>query len=71
VNPQDKVGCLSESGLNHIAVLGAGILGGQIAWHSAYKGFYMYPNPACQDTDFLDVPDVSVVPEILKAVLHS
>ena len=24
--------------LNRIAVAGAGVLGGQIAWHSAYKG---------------------------------
>ena len=24
--------------VNHVAVLGAGVLGGQIAWHSAYKG---------------------------------
>lgn len=29
---------MSHSGLNRIAVLGAGVLGGQIAWHSAYKG---------------------------------
>jgi 3-hydroxybutyryl-CoA dehydrogenase len=33
------------------------------------KGFYTYPNPAYQAPDFLDVPDVSVVPEIVKAVL--
>ncbi|NMM92234.1 3-hydroxybutyryl-CoA dehydrogenase [Rhodococcus sp. SRB_17] len=26
------------SNLNHITVLGAGVLGGQIAWHSAFKG---------------------------------
>lgn len=29
---------MSESGLAQIAVLGAGVLGGQIAWHSAYMG---------------------------------
>ena len=29
---------MSPSGLNRIVVLGAGVLGGQIAWHSAYMG---------------------------------
>lgn len=35
------------------------------------EGFYTYPNPAYQAPGFLDVPDVSVVPEIVKAVLLS
>ena len=35
------------------------------------EGFYTYPNPAYQAPGFLDVPDVSVVPEIVKAVLPS
>nr|WP_237726924.1 3-hydroxyacyl-CoA dehydrogenase NAD-binding domain-containing protein [Rhodococcus jostii] len=26
------------SDLNRVTVLGAGVLGGQIAWHSAFKG---------------------------------
>jgi 3-hydroxybutyryl-CoA dehydrogenase len=29
---------MSNQALNNISVLGAGVLGGQIAWHSAYKG---------------------------------
>jgi len=29
---------MSGSGLEQVAVLGAGVLGGQIAWHSAYRG---------------------------------
>ena len=29
---------MTESGINKVAVLGTGVLGGQIAWHSAYKG---------------------------------
>ena len=29
---------MSESGLDKVAVLGAGVLGGQIAWHSAFRG---------------------------------
>jgi 3-hydroxyacyl-CoA dehydrogenase len=29
---------MSLSGLNKLTVIGAGVLGGQIAWHSAYKG---------------------------------
>jgi 3-hydroxyacyl-CoA dehydrogenase len=29
---------MSQSGLDRVAVLGAGVLGGQIAWHSAYRG---------------------------------
>ncbi len=35
------------------------------------EGFYTYPNPAYQEPDFLDVPDASVVPEIVKATLLS
>ncbi len=26
------------SGLNRVTLLGSGVLGGQIAWHSAFKG---------------------------------
>ncbi len=33
---------MQESGLDRIAVLGAGVLGGQIAWHSAYRGKTVY-----------------------------
>ena len=33
------------------------------------EGFYKYPNPAYEACGFLDVPDASVVPEIVKAVL--
>ena len=29
---------MSHSGLDKLTVIGAGVLGGQIAWHSAYKG---------------------------------
>jgi len=29
---------VAPSNLNRVTVLGAGVLGGQIAWHSAYKG---------------------------------
>lgn len=29
---------MSQSRLDHVAVLGGGVLGGQIAWHSAFKG---------------------------------
>lgn len=29
---------MSESGLDKLTVIGAGVLGGQIAWHSAYMG---------------------------------
>jgi 3-hydroxybutyryl-CoA dehydrogenase len=29
---------MSQSGLDKLTVIGAGVLGGQIAWHSAYKG---------------------------------
>ena len=29
---------MSESKLNNVAMIGAGTLGGQIAWHSAYYG---------------------------------
>jgi len=29
---------MTDSGINKVAVLGTGVLGGQIAWHSAYKG---------------------------------
>jgi 3-hydroxyacyl-CoA dehydrogenase len=29
---------MSESKLNNVAMIGAGRLGGQIAWHSAYMG---------------------------------
>ncbi len=29
---------MSNSGLDRVAVLGAGVLGGQIAWHSAFRG---------------------------------
>ena len=29
---------MTESGINKVAVLGTGVLGGQIAWHSAYMG---------------------------------
>ncbi len=35
------------------------------------EGFYTYPNPAYQADDFLDVPDVSEVPEIVNATLLS
>ena len=35
------------------------------------EGFYRYPNPAFEAPGFLDVPDVSVVPEIVNAVLLS
>ena len=29
---------MADSGINKVAVLGTGVLGGQIAWHCAYKG---------------------------------
>ena len=29
---------MTDSGITKVAVLGTGVLGGQIAWHSAYKG---------------------------------
>lgn len=29
---------MSGSNINHVTVLGGGVLGGQIAWHSAFKG---------------------------------
>jgi 3-hydroxyacyl-CoA dehydrogenase len=29
---------MTDSGISKVAVLGTGVLGGQIAWHSAYKG---------------------------------
>ena len=29
---------MTTSGLTHLTVVGAGVLGGQIAWHSAFKG---------------------------------
>ncbi len=35
------------------------------------EGFYTYPDPAYEAPDFLDVPDVSVVPGIVKAALLS
>ncbi len=63
------------SQLNKITVLGGGVLGGQIAWHSAFKGkvgvltgegYYHYPNPACATPDFLNVPNRSSVPEIVR-----
>jgi 3-hydroxybutyryl-CoA dehydrogenase len=30
------------------------------------KGFYEYPNPAYAQPGFLDVPDASVVPDIVR-----
>jgi 3-hydroxyacyl-CoA dehydrogenase len=30
------------------------------------KGFYEYPNPAYEAPDFLDVPDASAVPDLVK-----
>lgn len=38
--PDDSraVTAASRSGVDHLTVLGAGVLGGQIAWHSAFKG---------------------------------
>lgn len=29
------------------------------------QGYYRYPNPAFQDPEFLDVPDMSAVSEIV------
>ena len=29
---------MGNSNINRVTVLGAGVLGGQIAWHSAFKG---------------------------------
>ena len=29
---------MSESNIENVAMIGAGTLGGQIAWHSAYMG---------------------------------
>jgi 3-hydroxyacyl-CoA dehydrogenase len=29
---------MTDSGIEKVAVLGTGVLGGQIAWHSAFKG---------------------------------
>ena len=29
---------MTDSGITKVAVLGTGVLGGQIAWHSAYHG---------------------------------
>jgi 3-hydroxyacyl-CoA dehydrogenase len=40
-----------------------GLLGLQTA-----KGYYEYPDPAYQDADFLAVPDVSVVPDIVARI---
>ena len=30
------------------------------------KGFYEYPNPAYEAPDFLDVPDISAVPDLVE-----
>jgi len=32
------------------------------------KGYYQYPDPAYQHPGFLDVPDISVVPDIVSLV---
>jgi 3-hydroxybutyryl-CoA dehydrogenase len=34
----DKENAMSKSNINRVTVLGAGVLGSQIAWHSAFKG---------------------------------
>ncbi|WP_319456470.1 MULTISPECIES: 3-hydroxyacyl-CoA dehydrogenase [unclassified Mycobacterium] len=35
------------------------------------KGYYEYPNPAYQQPEFLDVPDISVVPSIVAKISAS
>jgi 3-hydroxyacyl-CoA dehydrogenase len=37
-NKQEWKDPMSQSNLDRVTVLGAGVLGGQIAWHSAFKG---------------------------------
>ncbi|HEX7824833.1 MAG TPA: 3-hydroxyacyl-CoA dehydrogenase [Mycobacterium sp.] len=34
------------------------------------KGYYEYPNPAFQRPDFLEVPDISVVPHVVSLISH-
>ena len=87
------------SELNRITVLGAGVLGGQIAWHSAFKGKTVVVHDISSDgldkcraaheqyaavypkdvgatdsdieatrarlTEFLAIPDLKSVPEIV------
>jgi len=33
------------------------------------QGYYSYPDPAYQDEGFLDVPDISCVPELVAKVM--
>jgi 3-hydroxyacyl-CoA dehydrogenase len=40
-----------------------GILGLQTG-----RGYYQYPNPAYQDKDFLAIPDLSRVPELVTLI---
>ncbi|HEX7824004.1 MAG TPA: 3-hydroxyacyl-CoA dehydrogenase [Mycobacterium sp.] len=45
--------------------LDKGLLGRQTG-----KGYYEYPNPAFQRPDFLEVPDISVVPHVVSLISH-
>jgi len=58
---------MSVQELNNLTVLGAGVLGGQIAWQSAFKGksVVVYDLAA----DFLDVPDMAQAAEVARLSL--
>ena len=58
---------LTKEAAQHVSTeqsVDKGFLGAQ-----AGRGYYSWPNPSFAAADFLDVPDISKVPEIVSLVM--